>query len=75
MSCTGGMGTMATTFYKRLAAMISKRKGIPYSQTMHLIRAKISFALLRSSMHRVLEVLDQQGTTTSHKLSEGHFIS
>ena len=50
MSCTGGMGNIASAFYKRLAAMISEKKDIPYSQMVYLIRCKVSFALLRSSI-------------------------
>ena len=50
MSCTGGMGNIAFAFYKRLAAMISEKKDIPYSQMVYLIHCKVSFALLRSSI-------------------------
>ena len=50
MSVTGGMGKSATTFYKRLASMISKKRDTPYSQTINWIRCKLSFALLRSSI-------------------------
>ena len=35
LSCSGGMGKLATTFYKRLAAMISEKKKITsYSQVL-----------------------------------------
>ena len=50
MSVTGGMGKSATTFYKRLASMISEKRDTPYSQTINWIRCKLSFALLRSSI-------------------------
>ena len=50
MSCTGGMGRIATTFFKRLAALLSDKKDIPYSHMLYLVRCKLSFALLRSSI-------------------------
>ena len=50
MSATGGMGRAATTFYKRLASMISEKRNTEYSQTVNWIRCKLSFALLRSSI-------------------------
>ena len=50
MSATGGMGRAATTFYKRLASMISEKRNTEYSnsQTVNWIRCKLSFALLRA---------------------------
>ena len=50
MLATGGMGQAATTFYKRLASMISEKRNTQYSQTMNWIRCKLSFALLRASI-------------------------
>ena len=50
MSCTGGMGTIATSFYKRLASLISEKRDVPYSQLLHLLRCKLEFALIRSSI-------------------------
>ena len=50
MSATGGMAPIATTFYSRLASMISEKNGLPYSQVIAWIRCKISFALLRTSI-------------------------
>ena len=50
MSTTGGMGRAATTFYKRLASMISEKQNTHYTQTMNWIRCKLSFALLRASI-------------------------
>ena len=37
MSTTGGMGKTATTFYKRLASMISDKRDISYSKTVNWI--------------------------------------
>ena len=50
MSTTGGMGRAATTFFKRLASMISEKKNTEYTQTMNWIHCKLSFALLRASI-------------------------
>ena len=50
MSTTGGMGKSATIFYKRLATMLSEKRVISYSQRIHLMRYKLSFALLRAFM-------------------------
>ena len=33
LSSTGGMGKAATVFYKRLASMLSEKRGIQYSKT------------------------------------------
>ena len=49
MSSTGGMGRAATTFYKRLASMISDKRGVPYGKMVNWIRCRLSFALLRAS--------------------------
>ena len=48
MSATGGMGRATTTFYKRIASMISEKMNTEYSQTVKWIRCKLSFALLRA---------------------------
>ena len=53
MSATGGMGRAATTFYRRLASMISEKKNTEYSQTVNWIRCKLSFALLRASIRSI----------------------
>ena len=50
LSTTGGMGRAATTFFKRLAAMLSERRDVPYSKMMGWIRCRLSFTLLRASI-------------------------
>ena len=50
LSSTGGMGKAATVFYKRLASMLSEKRGIPYSKAMGWLRCRMSFALLRCSI-------------------------
>ena len=50
MSVTGGMGPLATIFYKRLAAMLAEKQGMQYSKTIQWICCKLSFALLRTTI-------------------------
>ena len=49
-STTGGMGTTATVVHKRIASLIAEKYEKPYSKTIHWIRCKLSFSLLRSSI-------------------------
>ena len=44
------MGTTATVVYKRIASLIAEKYEKPYSKTIHWIRCKLSFSLLRSSI-------------------------
>ena len=80
MSTTGGMGKAATTFYKRLASMLSEKRDVPYAKTLNWIRCRLSFALLRASImsirgarssrhHPVLEAV--QGPIDL-QIAEGH---
>ena len=48
-SSTGGLGPAATTFYKRLASMLSDKWKQPYT-TIDWFRYRLSFYLLRSSI-------------------------
>jgi hypothetical protein len=47
---TGGMGKECQMYHRRLAELISVKKGEQYAQTISWIRAKTSFALLRSAL-------------------------
>ena len=49
-STTGGMGRAATTFYRRLASLLSEKRGTFYSKTMDWVRCRLNFALLRASI-------------------------
>ena len=49
-STTGGMGTTATVIYKRLASLIADKQNKPYSRTVHWLRCRLSFSLLRSAI-------------------------
>ena len=46
----GGMGATATVVYKRLASLIAEKHDKPYGQTLHWMRCRINFSLLRSSI-------------------------
>ena len=47
---SGGMAPEATTFFRRLAGLVSEKRGSSYSATMNWIRCCLSFSLLRSSL-------------------------
>ena len=47
---TGGMGKECIRYHSRLAEPIAAKKGEQYSQTISWIRARTSFALLRSAL-------------------------
>ena len=47
---TGGMGKECIRYHSRLAELIAAKKGEQYTQTISWIRAKTSFALLRSAL-------------------------
>ena len=49
-STSGGMGTTATVVYKRIASMLSEKQDQSYSKTMHWIRCRLNFSLLRSAI-------------------------
>ena len=50
-SAFGGLaGREATIFYSRLADLLSKNHGTPYTKTLSLMRCFISFSLLRSAI-------------------------
>ena len=47
---TGGMGKECLHYHSRLAQLISIKKGEDYAKTISWIRARTSFALLRSAL-------------------------
>lgn len=47
---TGGMGQECLRYHSRLAELIALKKGEQYAKTISWIRAKTSFALLRSAL-------------------------
>ena len=50
LSTTGGMGRATTTFYKRLAAMLSEKRDVPYCKVIGWICCRMSFSLVRASV-------------------------
>jgi hypothetical protein len=49
-STTGGMGPECTRFHKRLAELISVKRGESYADTMNYIRTRTRISILRSSL-------------------------
>ena len=49
-STTGGMAAECKRYHSRLAKLLATKKGESYSTTMSWIRARVSFALLRSQL-------------------------
>ena len=47
---TGSMAQEASTFYKRLANLLSRKQEKPYSMVMGWLRCRLSFAILRSAI-------------------------
>ena len=45
-----GRGKTATSFYKRLSLVVSKKRNAPYSVIMAWIRCRLGFALVRSAI-------------------------
>ena len=49
-STTGGMGPECTKYHKRIAELLSNKRGESYSDVMNYLRTRIRFALLRSTL-------------------------
>ena len=49
-SAAGGMGTIATVVYKRLAPLLAEKQGRSYSSTLHWLRCRLNFSLMRSAI-------------------------
>ena len=47
---TGGMGPECTKYHKRVAELISNKRGESYADVMNYIRTRLRFALLRSTL-------------------------
>ena len=50
---TGGMARECTMVFKRIADILSDKKKMPYSQAIHLIRCRLSFALILSAIRAI----------------------
>ena len=53
LSATGGMGPAASIFFKKLASMISAKRGHTYQKVMTWIKQRITFSLLRSAISAI----------------------
>ena len=49
-STTGGMAAECKQYHSRLAELVATKKGESYATTMSWIRARMTFALLRSAL-------------------------
>ena len=49
-STSGGMGEEATAFNKRLASLLSEKKGNSYSDTISFIRRRLRFCILKTTL-------------------------
>ena len=50
LSTTGGIAVKCNGYHSKLAELVGTKKGESYATTMSWIRAKVSFALLRSAL-------------------------
>ena len=83
MSSTGGWGPSMMIMYKRLASLIATKHAAPYSATMQMIRCKIAFSLIdstvmclrgaQSSSHKPMKALDLIDTPVDLVVNEGRF--
>ena len=58
-STTGGMGPEATKYHKRVAELISAKRGETYSDVVYHIRTRIRFSLLKSVLVKEEGEVDQ----------------
>ena len=63
LSANGGWGKEATSFYKRLASILSEKWDQAYSCTVNWLRCKVSFSLLRSAIQCVRGARSSKGHT------------
>ena len=61
-STSGGMGPTANVVYKRIASMIAVKYHKDYSKTLHCMRCKLGYSLLRSAIMCL-----RGSTSTIHK--------
>ena len=47
-STTGGMGPESTKYHKRIAELLSRKRGEEYSDVVNFVRTRIRFSLLKS---------------------------
>ena len=52
-STSGGVGKEAEKFHKRIAGLISRKRGIPYSHAISHMRSKLRFSILKTTLTAV----------------------
>ena len=72
-STTGGMGPEATKYHKRVAELISTKRGEMYSDVVNHIRTRIRFSLLKSVLVAVRGERGKRGRPNSAAMSDISF--
>ena len=72
----GGIGPAASVVYKRISSMIAEKSGQSYNSVIRLIRCKLTFSLLRSTItclrgSRSLFSFNRLDTAADLALTEG----
>ena len=70
---TGGMGPEATKFHKKLAELISTKRGEQYSDVVNHVRTRLRFALLRCILVAITGQRGRGRTKEADSLSEVSF--
>ena len=60
-SATGGLGSQADIFYKRLASLLSEKWDFSYSSTICWLRCRLAFSLLRSAIQSIRGARSSRG--------------
>ena len=74
-SASGGMAREATTFYKRLASLLSTKREQSYSSTMTWLRFLLSFSLLRSTIQSIRGARSSKGHPISNNSAPSDLIN
>ena len=61
LAATGGLGSEANTFYKRLASLLATKWDNHYSSTLSWLRCRLSFSLLRSAIRCIRGARSSRG--------------
>ena len=74
-SASGGMAREATTFYKRLASLLSTKGEQLYSSTMAWLRCLLSFSLLRPAIQSIRGARSSIGHPISNNSAPSDLIN
>ncbi len=61
LAATGGLENEATSFYKRLASLLSQKWEAPYSTTLCWLQCRLAFSLLCSSIQAIRGARSSRG--------------